>query len=46
MSYIGKASNSRTKWLIKPVTKVKQSKKVYDRNKDTLNRKQYREYEG
>lgn len=34
MSYIGEKSNSRAVWQIKPVTKVKDSKKKYDRKKD------------
>lgn len=31
MSYIGKKANSRTTWAINPVTRVKDSKKKYDR---------------
>lgn len=34
MSYIGQKANSRAVWQIKPVTKVKDSKKKYDRKKD------------
>lgn len=31
MSYIGRKSNSRSTWQIKPVTKIKKSKKAYNR---------------
>lgn len=34
MSYIGEKSNSRVKWQISPVTKVKDSKKKYDRKSE------------
>jgi hypothetical protein len=30
---IGKKSNSRLQWAINPVTRVKNSKKIYDRKK-------------
>lgn len=34
MSVIGKKSNSRSFWQIKPVTKVKESKKAYNRKRN------------
>ncbi|WP_268340121.1 hypothetical protein [Bacillus haynesii] len=34
MSYIGQKANSRAKWEIKPTTRIKESKKKYDRKKD------------
>lgn len=34
MSVIGKKTKSRGLWLMNPTTKVKQSKKVYNRKKN------------
>ncbi|MGG6449524.1 hypothetical protein [Pseudobacillus badius] len=34
MSYIGKKTNSRTKWAINPVERVVANKKKYDRKRD------------
>jgi len=34
VSYIGKKANSRLQWEIKPTTRIKESKKKYDRKKD------------
>lgn len=39
MSEIGKMTNARSIWKVSPVTRIKNSKKKYDRNKHKKNTK-------